>query len=183
MMQLQIISDTRVPKFRHRLSYAETIISLPQELLLHAGIASSADDGDDYAGAFVALRAEMVLGGKRHHQQPVFNSTAAAAAGGSTTNSYATASSSSSSSAPSLDPRDLDRDLLCLKLLLERAKGEASLWHPYIAFLPGEYDDPYWWSPEAVDLVAGTRLGRAIQQHRPGLDRISELAVRLEELR
>lgn len=34
------------------------------------------------------------------------------------------------------------RHLLCLLLIVERAKGEASLWHPYIQYLPQTYGPP-----------------------------------------
>ncbi len=34
------------------------------------------------------------------------------------------------------------RHLLCLLLIVERAKGEASLWHPYIQYLPETYGAP-----------------------------------------
>ena len=44
-------------------------------------------------------------------------------------------------------------------------------------------DDPFWWSAEEQQLVQGTRLGRAIEQYRPGLSRITAWAGRLEELR
>ena len=35
------------------------------------------------------------------------------------------------------------RHLLCLLLILERAKGEASLWHLYIQYLPQTYGAPH----------------------------------------
>jgi len=38
---------------------------------------------------------------------------------------------------------DIDsRHLLCLLLIVERAKQEASLWHPYIQYLPQTYGAP-----------------------------------------
>ena len=43
-------------------------------------------------------------------------------------------------------------------------------------------DDPYWWSIEELSVVKDTRLGRAIEQYRPGLDLISSWTIRLEEL-
>lgn len=32
-----------------------------------------------------------------------------------------------------------DRHLLCLLLIVERAKGTSSKWHPYISYLPQTY--------------------------------------------
>ncbi|DBB06668.1 TPA: hypothetical protein ACH3X1_012179 [Trebouxia sp. C0004] len=57
------------------------------------------------------------------------------------------------------------RHLLCLLLVIERDKGEASLWHPYIQYLPETYDDPLWWGEEEVALLGGTRLEIAVKQH------------------
>lgn len=118
------------------------------------------------------------------------------------------------------------RHILCLLLLLERARGAASQWAPYINILPSSYgelgkasnawagsssqhlcqllgtaavralladsccaphhlraDDPYWWSSKEVQLVAGTRLSKAIEQYRPGLDQLMGWVKRLEALR
>ncbi|KAA6420367.1 MAG: Histone-lysine N-methyltransferase setd3 [Trebouxia sp. A1-2] len=62
---------------------------------------------------------------------------------------------------------DIDsRHLLCLLLIVERAKGEASLWQPYIQYLPETYDDPLWWGEKEVALLWGTRLEIAVKQHR-----------------
>ena len=35
-----------------------------------------------------------------------------------------------------------DRHLLCLLLIVERAKGMSSEWHPYISYLPQTYGAP-----------------------------------------
>ena len=104
------------------------------------------------------------------------------------------------------------RNVLCVLLILEKARGDTSVWAPYIDILPQEYgknprgsghtnyiitlcslydmrvfltphlDDPYWWSSEELGMVQGTRLGRAIEEYRPGIDLISSWTKRLEEI-
>ncbi len=75
-----------------------------------------------------------------------------------------------------------DRDVLCMLLVLERARGTASRWSPYIDILPTEYDDPYWWDDRLLGLVRGTRLARAVQSYRPGLERIARAMRRLKDI-
>lgn len=62
-----------------------------------------------------------------------------------------------------------ERSALCLFLILERARGDASLWAPYIQFLPESYDDPYYWDTSCLALLKGTRLARAVEGYRPHL--------------
>lgn len=72
---------------------AVAFITIPQQLLLHAGLCH----GDGASGeAFSKLKAEAGL---------------------------------------EMD----DRHLLCLLLIVERAKGISSKWHPYISYLPQTY--------------------------------------------
>ncbi|KAG1666307.1 hypothetical protein FOA52_004788 [Chlamydomonas sp. UWO 241] len=112
----------------------DTIISLPQDLLLHAHVAS---EDAEYGDAFRALAEE-------------------------------------------LGPNTDQRHLLCLLLILERARGTESKWHAYINVLPKAYDDPYWWSADEAALVSGTRLHRAIEQYRPGLSQLAAWVAKLE---
>ncbi|MEW5305262.1 MAG: hypothetical protein WDW36_007817 [Sanguina aurantia] len=77
-----------------------------------------------------------------------------------------------------LDPRSM----LCMLLVLETTRHQLSFFHPYIAALPETYDDPYWWAPETVSPLAGTRLGRAVEQHRPHLHQLAAWMVRLEQI-
>ena len=81
-----------------------------------------------------------------------------------------------------VDTRDIERDLLCLRLLMEKTKGKGSFWHPYISFLPQVYSDPYFWSSVDLQLLGGTPLGRAVEAHRPGLERILHWSRRLNDL-
>ena len=73
---------------------AETVISIPQHLLMHAGVAV---DSSDYGPAFKLLIAEMGV----------------------------------------VD----QRNILCLLLILERARGDASKWSAYINMLPPVYGE------------------------------------------
>lgn len=60
--------------------------------------------------------------------------------------------------------------MLCI---IEKARGEAAFWAPYVQFLPETYDDPYWWSPEDLALIAGTRLARAVELYRQHLGQLT----------
>ncbi|WIA11094.1 hypothetical protein OEZ85_011239 [Tetradesmus obliquus] len=57
------------------------------------------------------------------------------------------------------------RSLLVLLLVVERAKGAASAWAPYIDMLPQQYDDPFWWSPDELALLQGSWLQQAVQRY------------------
>jgi len=57
---------------------------------------------------------------------------------------------------------DQDHVVLSVFLMHERARGEASFWHPYIASLPGEPEGLMRWTPEVFfllfpDVARGTR--------------------------
>lgn len=73
------------------------------------------------------------------------------------------------------------RHVLCLLLLVERARGPASPWQPYISTLPEAYDDPFWWPESDLRLLVGTRLGRAVEKCRPGVDKLAAHASLLEQ--
>ncbi|KAI8463639.1 MAG: hypothetical protein J3K34DRAFT_462337 [Monoraphidium minutum] len=75
------------------------------------------------------------------------------------------------------------RGLLVLLLAIERRRGAAGAWGPYVAFLPDAYDDPFWWSGPERALLRGTRLAAAARLYEAGLDAFAGWLARLEELR
>ncbi|KAK9827954.1 hypothetical protein WJX81_000191 [Elliptochloris bilobata] len=78
----------------------------------------------------------------------------------------------------------LDRRMaLVLLLLVERARGAASAWAPFIRILPASYDDPTWWPEDDLALVEGTRLGAAAAHHRGALAQLAAWRDRLLHLR
>ncbi|KAF5838136.1 hypothetical protein DUNSADRAFT_3331 [Dunaliella salina] len=74
------------------------------------------------------------------------------------------------------------RHVLCVLLILERARGEESKWAPYLNILPGSHDDPFWWQEDQVQLLRGTRLGRAVNPENSGISSIMRLVQHLESL-
>lgn len=97
--------------------------------------------------------------------------------------------------------------MLCALVILERARGSASEWAPYIRILPDAYggcgklrcvappcpihtlapatcaDDPFWWQPGQLRLLRGTRLGRAVAPdgpHRRDIKAVAQLVQQLE---
>ncbi|KAL6761322.1 hypothetical protein V8C86DRAFT_881423 [Haematococcus lacustris] len=74
------------------------------------------------------------------------------------------------------------RSVLCLLLIVEKAKQQSSGWAPYISLLPDVYDDPYWWHEDQLQLLRGTRLSRSVAQYMPGLHQLASWMARLHEL-
>ena len=72
-----------------------------------------------------------------------------------------------------------DRDAVCLALLVEAAKGDASRFAPYVAALPTAYSDPTWWTDDEVALVRGTRLEASAAAARGAVERLAGLARKL----
>ncbi|CAL8466995.1 g6531 [Coccomyxa elongata] len=68
---------------------------------------------------------------------------------------------------------------LCLLLLIEKARGNASIWASYIEVLPQHYEDPVWWSDEDVLILKGSRLGAAVEHYAKGLQNLSIWRARL----
>ena len=71
------------------------------------------------------------------------------------------------------------RDAVCVALLVERARGAASIRAPYIGALPAAYDDPTWWSEADVALLAGSRLGASAAAARAAVGRLARVAARV----
>eukprot|EP00798_Chlamydomonas_sp_ICE-L_P020720 gene20720-27532_t len=113
----------------------DTLITLPQHLLLHAGCAY---EDAEFGEAF------RILSNEGAGQDP--------------------------------------RNILGLLLVLERSRGDSSKWAPYIYILPRQYEDPYWWSDEELEMLRGTRLGRAFTQHGANLAQLGSWIVRLDEI-
>jgi len=120
-----------------RVDGGETLISVPQPLLLHAG---TAFEDPEFGQCFRQIAQEAGLNGA-----------------------------------------DL-RPILCLLLVLEKARQDSSRWSPYISILPESYDDPFWWRDEQIRLLRGTRLGRAVATYHAGLQQLTAWAQRLEKL-
>ncbi len=60
--------------------------------------------------------------------------------------------------APAIEASDLiDKNILALLLLHERARGPASPWREYICRLPRAFDTPPWWNDTRLDALAGDR--------------------------
>ncbi|KAF8068238.1 Setd3 [Scenedesmus sp. PABB004] len=78
------------------------------------------------------------------------------------------------------------RGLLILLLVLERCRGAASAWAPYVDALPERFDDPSWWAPPDVALLRGTRLAQAVRRYADGppegLGALHAWLLRLEAL-
>ncbi|GLC77474.1 hypothetical protein PLESTF_001939700 [Pleodorina starrii] len=159
------------------ISPLEPIIILPQQLLMHAGTALS---DPVYGPAFRALRAEMAPTA-RAAAAPQSTSTGGVGAGAAPSPGGAVVSGSVPHSY--WDAGGLsDRELLCMALIVERARGPQSAWAPYIDILPPTYDDPAWWAAPSLELLRGTRLARAVAAYTPGLSRLAAAMRRLAEI-
>ncbi|KAK9823277.1 hypothetical protein WJX72_001533 [[Myrmecia] bisecta] len=79
---------------------------------------------------------------------------------------------------PSLD----ERFLMCLLMIIERCKGESSLWGPFLAVLPRTYEDPFWWADEELQLLKGTRVGNTVEYYNKGLQNLRTWRARLVDL-
>jgi len=66
--------------------------------------------------------------------------------------------------------------------LVERARGDASAFAAYVAFLPPRYDDPFHWRPAQRALLAGTRLGRAADRYESHLAALAGWAAELRAI-
>jgi hypothetical protein len=63
---------------------------------------------------------------------------------------------SGSAISPALKDLDLiDKNLLILLLLHERALGRASFWHEYICRIPHSFDTPVWWNESTIAALSG----------------------------
>ncbi|CAG9460311.1 unnamed protein product [Pedinophyceae sp. YPF-701] len=122
---------------QQRIAPGECSLTVPQHLILHAGLAQ---DDVDYGPDFRALAREE---------------------------------------GASLDARFL----LSLLLLVERCRGAESFWAPYVAVLPRTYEDPWWWDDDTLELISGTRLGRAVVAQGENVKTVGRLAARLVQLR
>ncbi|GIL66105.1 hypothetical protein Vafri_19712 [Volvox africanus] len=157
----------------------EPIITLPQHLLMHAGTALN---DPTYGPAFRALRAEMASASAA---RPVDSSPAANPAPDPCIGAEPREASAPAAAVPYSywDRGGLsDRELLCMLLIVERARSAASDWAPYIDILPESYDDPAWWDASSLELLRGTRISRAVVAYRPGLERLVAAMKRLLEI-
>ena len=73
-----------------------------------------------------------------------------------------------------LEPGVDDRVVLTLFLALERGRGESSKWATYINGLPA-IPVPLSWSDSDLKYLEGTRLERAVKQHRKALQQECEV--------
>jgi hypothetical protein len=134
----------------------EPLICLPRTLLLHGELAYQ---DEEYGPAFEELRKRCAAGGDDDGE----SATAAADDPDDSARDSALARS------PAAGPLD-SRAALVLLVAIERCRGQASRWFPYIAALPTEYDDPAWWAPEERARLRGTRLGAAADRYDRGLE-------------
>lgn len=116
-----MFDDVSIPHTTHATQHTttETLFRLPCGLLLHGALAF---DDPEYGGAFRALAAEEAAAAA--------SATTAAAAGVPT----AQGGGGAAAAAPAV-PLD-GRALLALLLVVERCRGAAARWAPYVSFLP-----------------------------------------------
>lgn len=165
----------------------EPIIVLPQALLMHA---ANALQDPTFGRAFQQLRKEAEEGQLGEHGSkggagaPTAGDegdAAVAAAASSRPDGRAGAQQQPASYWDAAGTALSERDLLCLLLVLERARGAGSRWAPYLDILPRQYDDPGWWPREYVEgLVRGTRVGRAVAAYEPGVKHLAAAMRRLQ---